>query len=134
MGIKICPSDDNNDTATSFAELTDTYTYYIKQLMARDLGFINLSRRGCDVGRQTDDFFKTDPRPKGKELPPNYEPIKQFGSMIKHPGSKTMLVVNHEYTVEEAETLLKNNEIDLVTFARPFIYNPVRAGCPQRID
>lgn len=81
------------------------------------------------MGQHTDDFFRTDPRPEGTELPPKYEPIKQFGSMIKYPGSETMLMVNHEYTVEEAEALLRNNEINLVTFARPFIYNPVRVGC-----
>lgn len=34
-------------------------------------------------------------------------------------------MVNHEYTVEEAEKLIREEKIDLVTFARPFIYNPV---------
>lgn len=36
-----------------------------------------------------------------------------------------MLMVNHEYTVEEARNLIQQEKIDLVTFPRPFIYNPV---------
>ena len=126
VGIKICPPDDYNDSTVSYEELTKTYTYYIKELMRRDLAFINLSRRGCDVGRETDEYFRSQPRPAGKELPPGYEPMAQFGSLIKYPGSRTMLMVNHEYTVEEAEKLIEKEKIDLVTFARPFIYNPVR--------
>ncbi|KAL2785975.1 hypothetical protein BJX66DRAFT_347109 [Aspergillus keveii] len=124
VGIKICPSDDYNDSTVSNDELTETYTYYIRELMCRDLAFINLSRRGCEVGRETDDYFRSKPRPEGKELPAGYEPLNQFGSLIKYPGSRTMLMVNHEYTVEEARELIQEGKIDLVTFARPFIYNP----------
>ncbi|RDH27996.1 FMN-linked oxidoreductase [Aspergillus welwitschiae] len=87
----------------------ETYTYLVKELMRRDLAFIDLSRRGCDE----------------KELPPKYEPLTDFGPLIKYPGSRTMLMVNHEYTVDEARHLIQKEEIDLVTFARPFIYNPV---------
>ncbi|CAI7567596.1 unnamed protein product [Penicillium discolor] len=124
VGIKICPSDDYNDTMVSYEELTETYTYYIQELMKRNLGFINLSRRGCDIGRNQDDYFKSNPRPADKVLPANYEPLKQFGKMIKYPGSSTMLMVNHEYTFEEAEDLIKSGQVDLAQFARPFIYNP----------
>lgn len=31
----------------------------------------------------------------------------------------------HEYTVEEADGLIHEGKLDLVSFARPFIYNPV---------
>jgi 2,4-dienoyl-CoA reductase-like NADH-dependent reductase (Old Yellow Enzyme family) len=102
--------------------------------MRRDLAFINLSRRGCEVGRETDEYFRSQPRPKGKELPPGYEPLAQFGSLIKYPGSRTMLMVNHEYTVEEAEKLIKEEKIDLVTFGRPFIYNPVSIQSDQELQ
>jgi 2,4-dienoyl-CoA reductase-like NADH-dependent reductase (Old Yellow Enzyme family) len=94
--------------------------------MQRELGYINLSRRGCEIGRDSDDYFKSATRPAGKELPPNYEPLHEFGHLVKYPGSKTMLMVNHEYTVAEAEELMQNGKIDLITFGRPFIYNPVR--------
>ncbi|KAK1146952.1 hypothetical protein N8T08_002279 [Aspergillus melleus] len=124
IGIKICPSDDYNDSAVSFKELSETYDYLIRQLVGRKLSYINLSRRGCAIGRAQDDYFKSSPRPAGKELPPNYEPFYQFGHLIKYPGSETMLMVNHEYTVAEADSLAKGGQIDLVTFGRPFIYNP----------
>lgn len=125
VGIKICPTDDYNDTAVSYGELTNTYTYFIKELMRRDLAFVNLSRRGCDLERETDEYFRSQPRAHGKELPPAYDPLVQFGHLIKYPGSRTLLMVNHEYTVEEGSKLIKQEKIDLVTFGRPFIYNPV---------
>ncbi|RDW84087.1 Aldolase-type TIM barrel [Aspergillus mulundensis] len=126
VGIKICPADDYNDTAVSYAELTETYTYYIAELMKRELGYVTLCRRGCVVRRtQTgDDFFMATPRPQGKELPDGYDPLTQFGGMINYPGSRTMLMVNHEYTPQEAEGLIQEGRIDLACFARPFIYNP----------
>lgn len=125
VGIKICPTDDYNDTTVSYEELSETYEYLIKEIVARKLAFINLSRRGCDVSRAEDDFFKPQPRPAGKELPLGYDPLPQFGRLVKHPGSATMLMVNHEYTVEEADALVKEGKIDLVGFSRPFICNPV---------
>ncbi|CAG8051265.1 unnamed protein product [Penicillium olsonii] len=126
VGIKICPSDDYNDTMVSYEELSETYNYFIQALMTRNLGFINLSRRGYDVGRNQDEFFVSKPRPAQYALPPNYEPLKQFGHMIKYPGSTTALMVNHEYTFQEADHLVKSGLIDMPQFARPFIYNPVR--------
>ncbi|KAK0625611.1 N-ethylmaleimide reductase [Lasiodiplodia hormozganensis] len=126
VGIKICPTDDYNDTTVSYEELSETYDYLIKEIVARKLAFVNLSRRGCDVSRAQDDFFKPEPRPAGKELPPGYEPLQQFGHLVKFPGSATMLMVNHEYTVEEADALVKEGRIDLVGFSRPFICNPVK--------
>lgn len=125
VGIKLCPSDDYNDSTTSFQEALETYGYYIKELMKRELSFVNLSRRGCDIGRDQDDYFKSAPRPKGRELPHNWEPIQEFGHLIKYTGSKTMLMVNHEYTVAEAEEMVQQGRIDLISFGRPFIYNPV---------
>lgn len=124
--MKLCASDDYNDSAVPLPELTETYTYYINQIVAREVGFINRSRRGCDISREgTDKYFKSNPRPEGLELPGGYEPVQQFGGMIKYPGSKTMLVVNHEYSVEEAERAVRQGVVDLVAFGRPFIYNPV---------
>lgn len=105
----------------SYAELTETYDYLIPQLVQRRLAFINISRRDCYSGQGQGIHS----RPEGFELPENWEPIQQFGRLVKYPGSETMLMVNHEYTVEEAETLLNEGKIDLVTFGRPFIYNPV---------
>ena len=134
VGIKICPSDDYNDSAVSYEEQLEVYDYYIKELMKRDLAYINLSRRGCHIGRDQDDYFKSKPRPAGLEIPPDYEPLHRFGDLVKYPGSRTMLMVNHEYTVSEAKTLLKEGKIDLVTFGRPFIYNPVSRSFPDNCN
>ena len=130
VGIKICPADDYNDSTTTYREASETYTYYIQELMKRDLCYINLSRRGCDVGRDQDEYFKSSPRPLGKELPYKYEPIQEFGHLIKFSGSKTLLMVNHEYTVEEADRMMREDKIDIVSFGRPFIYNPVCVPSP----
>lgn len=125
VGIKICPSDDYNDSAVSYEELSETYRYFIEELMKRDLAYINLSRRGCDVRQEQDSYFRSKPRPEGLELPTGYEPLTEFGDLVKYKGSRTMLMVNHEYTVAEAENHVQSNKIDLITFGRPFIYNPV---------
>ncbi|GKZ21727.1 hypothetical protein AbraIFM66951_003797 [Aspergillus brasiliensis] len=135
VGIKICPTDDYNDSMVSFRELSETYDYLICQLVSRDLGYINISRRGCDLGRSQDESWTPSPRPKGYELPEGYDPVKHFGPLIKFPGSKTMLMANHEYTVEEANQLVKDGQLDIVTFGRPFIHNPdvisrIRNGIP----
>jgi 2,4-dienoyl-CoA reductase-like NADH-dependent reductase (Old Yellow Enzyme family) len=126
VGIKICPSDDYNDSTVSYNEQLETYEYYIGELMKRKLMFINLSRRGCHLGRDQDEYFKSAPRPSGLEIPANYEPLHHFGKMIKFEGSPTLLMVNHEYTVSEANDLIRAGKIDLICFGRPFIYNPVR--------
>ncbi|KAH7112103.1 hypothetical protein B0J11DRAFT_542664 [Dendryphion nanum] len=117
VGIKICPSDNLGDTASPYAEVSETYTYLIKQVVSQELGFIDLSRRGyvLEPGQV---------RLNGTELPRDYEPLHEFGPMIKFPGSKTSLMANHEYTVEEAEKLVQEAKIDMVAFGRPFIYNP----------
>lgn len=115
MGIKISPVDDMGDTASPYEETSATYAYLIDQCVARNLGYIALSRRG----------YNTRNRPAGTKLPTGYDPLNEFGPMIKFPGSRTRLMVNFEYTVGEAERLLKEGKIDLVAFGHPFIYNPV---------
>jgi 2,4-dienoyl-CoA reductase-like NADH-dependent reductase (Old Yellow Enzyme family) len=130
VGIKLCPCDDVSDIAAPYHEISETYSYLIQQLVARELGFIELMRRGCNLGNDNDGFSDSTPRPVGTELPLGYEPLDEFGPLIKYPGSKTMLMVNYGYTVEEAESLVKQGRIDLVSFGRPFIYNPV---CLQQL-
>lgn len=124
MGIKICPADDFNDSIVSLPELSETYDHLIRELVRRELGFITLLRRGCDVGAVN----SASTRPAGKELPPGYDTLEHFGPLVKYPGSKTLLLVNHEYTVEEANELVEKELIDVVVFSRFFIHNPVSSG------
>ena len=118
VGIKICPTDTLNDTASPYSEISETYTFLIAELVKRGVGYMNLSRRGCGEGVT---------RPAGTELPVGYEPLQEFGPMIKCTGSTTKLMVNEGYTVAEAEELVKHGRIDMVCFGRPFMWNPVSA-------
>ncbi|KAJ4983948.1 hypothetical protein SVAN01_10569 [Stagonosporopsis vannaccii] len=124
IGVKIAPCDNVADIACSYAELSETYTYLIKELVKKEIGFVNLSRRGCARGEANDDFSDSTIRPKSLELPDGYEPLREFGPLVKFRGSKTKLMVNYGYTVEEAEELVTQGKIDLITFGRPFICNP----------
>ncbi|KAJ4381622.1 hypothetical protein N0V86_002986 [Didymella sp. IMI 355093] len=135
IGIKIAPCDNVADIACSYAELSETYTYLIRELVRKGIGFINLSRRGCAKGEPSDDFSDSTARPEGMELPDGYEPLDEFGPLIKWDGSRTKLMVNYGYSVEEAEGLVKLGKIDSITFGRPFIYNPdlverIKKGVP----
>ncbi|KAK1621744.1 hypothetical protein BDP81DRAFT_400907 [Colletotrichum phormii] len=100
--VKLNPTDFYNDSVVTFEEMKQTYTYLIKELVRRKVGIINLSRRGADATAGIGDFFGHDGRPEGYGLPEGYDPVLDFGSLVKFPEEK----------------------LDLLTFGRPFIYNP----------
>ncbi|KAF2994169.1 hypothetical protein E8E13_001221 [Curvularia kusanoi] len=124
IGVKIAPCDNVADIACSYAELSETYAYLVRELVRRKIGFVNLSRRGCESGEANDDFSDATRRPEGMELPRGYDPLEEFGPLVKFEGSETKLMVNYGYTVEEAEALVQRGRVDLVSFGRPFICNP----------
>lgn len=80
------------------------------------------------MGKPGDHHIQLNPRPKECELPEGYDPVKQFGHLIKNDNSGTLLMVNHMYTPAEADELVKEGKIDMVCFGRPFIHNPVRCA------
>lgn len=123
--VKLNPTDFYNDSIVDFDEMKDTYTYLIKELVSLKIRIVNLSRRGIDSNAGTGDFFGRSERPSGYPLPPGYDPVLDFGRLVKFPGSPSMLMANHDYTVEEADRLVKDGKHDMITFGRPFIYNPV---------
>ncbi|KAI0113149.1 FMN-linked oxidoreductase [Daldinia grandis] len=94
------------------------------------LAFINISRRGCYFKQG----YNIHSRLEGFQLPDDWEPLQQFGRLVKYTGSETILMVNHEYTVEEAETLLDKGKIDLITFSRPFFYNLIAEKKPIAVN
>ncbi|KAL4964204.1 uncharacterized protein BDV14DRAFT_209516 [Aspergillus stella-maris] len=133
--VKINPTDFLNDSAVSFEEMKETYTFLINELVARKVGIINIGRRGANHNGGTGDFFGTLARPDDLPLPPGYDPVLDFGGLVKFPGGPSLLMANHDYTVAEAERLVDEGKLDLITFARPFIYNPdvisrVKHGIP----
>lgn len=124
--VKITPTDDLNDSVVQYDEMKEVYSYLITQLIQRKVGIINLSRRGTRVKHADQDFFGHYIRPAGFPLPEDYDPVLDFSPLVKFPGSPTKYMTNHHYTVEEADSLVKAGKIDMITFGRPFIYNPVR--------
>ncbi|KAK4497790.1 hypothetical protein PRZ48_010444 [Zasmidium cellare] len=116
VGVKISPFDCYNDSAATYEEGMETFTYLIKQLVQRNIAYICLSRRAEEpfLGR----------RPDGFPLPPGTDPVDIFGPMIKNAASKTMLMVNDGYTPCDAEKLVNAGGIDLIAFGRLYIPNP----------
>lgn len=116
VGVKISPFDCFNDSAATYEECMETFTYFITQLVQREIAYICLSRRSIEpfLGR----------RPEGFPLPPGTDPIIIFGPMIKNPNSRTMLMVNDGYTPAEAEKLMEAGKIDLIAFGTLYIPNP----------
>lgn len=106
--------------------MQDTYTYLIKELVKRKVGIITICRRGANIHVESPDAYSNFPRPEGFLLPPNYDPVLEFCGLIKFPGSPSLLMVNQDYGVEEANRLVKEGKIDLLMIGRPFIFNPVR--------
>ncbi len=127
--VKISPTDVLNDSVVTFDEMQETYTYLIKELVERKVGIINICRRGANIGAESanpEGYLSYFPRPEGYPLPSNYDPVLDFGGLVKCPGSASTLMANQDYDVEEANRLVKEGKIDLVMIGRPFIYNPVR--------
>lgn len=116
VGVKISPFDCYNDSAAPYQECVETFTYFINQLVQRQIAYVCLSSRAVEpfLGR----------RPEGFDLPPGTDTLAIFGPMIKNPESKTLLMVNDEYTPAEAKKLMRAGKIDLVSFGRLYIANP----------
>ncbi|KAL7769846.1 hypothetical protein ACKLNR_001230 [Fusarium oxysporum f. sp. zingiberi] len=122
--VKINPTDHLNDSIVDFDEVKETYTYLITELVKRKVGIINLGRRGAETSPGSGEFFGPLPRPEGYPLPRGYDPVLDFGRLVKFPGSPTLLMANHDYTVEAADALVGAGKLDMITFARAFIHNP----------
>lgn len=105
--------------------MKEVYTHLITELVSRRVGIINIGRRGADTNNETGDFFGKMQLLQG-HLPAGYDPVLDFGRLVKFPGSPSLLMANHDYTVDEAAELVEQQKLDLITFARPFIFNPVR--------
>jgi 2,4-dienoyl-CoA reductase-like NADH-dependent reductase (Old Yellow Enzyme family) len=124
--VKIGPTDTLNDSVVTFDEMQETYTYLIRELVKRKLGIVNICRRGANIGTQSAKSFSDFVRPEGYSLPQNYDPVLDFGRLVKGPGNASMLMANQDYDIEEANQLVKESKIDLIMIGRPFIFNPVR--------
>lgn len=124
----MAPADVVNDSANTFDEMKDTYTYLLKELVARKVGIITVSRRGHSLlGKGVNTSIPPLTRPDDCPLPPNYDPVLDFGPLVAYPGSPTKLMANEDYDIEEGELLVQEGKADLVGFGRSFVANPVRS-------
>lgn len=122
--VKVCPTDFLNDSVVTFEEMKEVYNYLVENLVERRVGIINISRRGANHDSKDDGYIGSG-RPKEFPLPPGYDQVLDFGPLVKYPGSPSLLMANQNYTVEEADQLVGECKADLMSFARPFICNPV---------
>lgn len=118
---KIAPCDVLNDSVVAFEEMVETYTQLIDGLVHLGIGIICISRRGGNHATR-DGVFE---RPKEFPLPEGYDPVLEFGPLVQKSGGRTLIMAGQDYSVDEAEQVVKEGKADLVQLGRPFIWNPV---------
>jgi 2,4-dienoyl-CoA reductase-like NADH-dependent reductase (Old Yellow Enzyme family) len=112
IGVKLCPSGGYNDFGEENEEkITEVYSYLIKQLDSRDIGYIQFLRYQSI----------TDPQSRGVNID-----IQKFRSLIKN----TLLFANGEFSAEEGDAYIEEEKADAITYGRLFITNP---DLPQRM-
>jgi N-ethylmaleimide reductase len=98
VGVRISPYSQYNETP-AYDETEATYRYIGQQLNDLDIAYLHI----------------TDPSVEGK---PN-QLVKELRQLFKKS-----IILSGGYTAVKAEEVIKNNEADLVSFARSFIPNP----------
>lgn len=126
MIVKIAPADVMNDSAVGFVEMLETYSYLIPRLVDLGVGIVCISRRGGT--HASADEMST--RPAKFPLLDGYDPVVEFGGLVKREGSGTLFMAGQDYSIEEAEKVVAEGLVDMVQLGRAFITNPVsRVGC-----
>lgn len=98
VGVRISPFSEYNETPR-YAEAEALYLYLVRKLNELGIAYLHI----------------TDPEAKGN---PNV--------LVQHLRKifDNTLILSGGYSASSAEEVLKNNQADLVSFARPFIPNP----------
>ncbi|KAH7014587.1 uncharacterized protein B0I36DRAFT_255799 [Microdochium trichocladiopsis] len=135
--VKITPAGVYNDSITTYDEMQATYGYLIPELLKRKIGIVCISRHGAHFDADLIATSGVAGRPKLDKfaLPDGYDPVLDFGRLVKFEGSPTLLMANQGYTPEEGARLVAEGKIDLFQIGRAFIYNPdlvarIRHGVP----
>jgi N-ethylmaleimide reductase len=98
VGVRISPFAEFNETP-QYSEAVETYQYIGKKLNDMGIGYLHI----------------TDPSTKGE---PN-DLALSLRKIFQHT-----LILSGGYAALKAEEAIKNNQADLVSFARAFIPNP----------
>jgi N-ethylmaleimide reductase len=102
VGVRISPFSEFNETPR-YAETEALYLYLVRKLNELGVAYLHI----------------TDPEAKGQ---PNV-----LAQHLRKIFDNT-LILSGGYTADAAEQVLKKNQADLVSFARPFIPNPDLVG------
>lgn len=98
VGVRLSPFSQYNETPL-YEEAEATYLYIGRKLNEFDIAYLHI----------------TDPEAKGQPTLLSQHLRKIF---------QNTLILSGGYGAKSAETILKNGEADLISFARPFIPNP----------
>jgi N-ethylmaleimide reductase len=109
VGIKLSPVGRYNDMFDS--NPIGMFSYLLKELNKRKISFVELVR-GPELF-PVPDFYDA-------------KPLEQIPDMFKtfRPVFENVLIGNSNLSQEEAQKLIKDGEIDMASFGRPFIANP----------
>jgi len=117
VGIKLNPCGGYNDTGMPLQENIDTFTYYINQILARKVAYIQLVRYVAVM----------DPQIEGQGRAIQHDVLATYGPLIKSPSKPsptTKLLLNGALTPTEANELIAKNLIDAAVFGTLWIGNP----------
>ncbi|CAF1145374.1 unnamed protein product [Adineta steineri] len=107
VGIKLSPSGGYNDMGMTEKDTTETFGYLIKELNARRIAYIQLTRY----------WPFRDPAQRG-----TYVDIFQWRNLIN--SEHTKFFANTEYDSEQGAKALKDGLADAIVFGRLYIANP----------
>jgi len=105
IGIKLTPSGGYNDMGESEEKIKETYTYLIKELEQREIGYVHLSRYlpEADAAGQGTAYDLT-----------TFLPLLQ----------NTQVIFNGGFEAKEAEEYVESGKAAAISFGRNFIPNP----------
>ena len=109
VGIKATPVGRYQDMFDS--NPIPLYTYLFNELSKRKISFVELGRGPDDlVGKSYYDVKELD------QVPDTYKTFR--------PTFNGVLIGNSKFNFEEANKLIGDNQVDMVSFGRPYISNP----------
>ena len=107
VGIKLSPGDGCNDMEMAVEDTIDTYTHLVKELNARRIAYIQITRYGSDL----------DLTERGNKLD-----IFQWRKFINL--AHTAFFVNRNFGVDEGAAALESGRAEAIVFGRLYITNP----------